>query len=655
MLHHYLCLGFNVCALVPRLWMNAGGVARGHGGGIGADLVTDRRLKLAQMMEARLATLAPEEASSGLPPLMEWALRPAMEWAGPNQPPAVLVTNSRLSEHALAAFHVPSQQDACKQWLRAWVCPFHFVPVAGGGGAKVFQPSASFVTPQLPPNGVESQLHAMLLFRPPSAVSDMFDAAKLQMVGEQELPVVAAERYRLLHVLAEEIHNKCRERKDHMLFFHERKTAWDVLNKWVFHFVTRRARLSEARGPLGHPLVTSVPDAVIPSHLPSYNGEAGDGADHLATLLTEATPRGYSLSQSDARRIAADLVSLSASKANRAAQTASDESSKWRARVQRGRVQLSDATLGVELVPWCDGWAEVHGASDTEEIVLRWSRDKEDGGRGRGERSSGDGAAASGNGGGEMHEVRLWRKHYETLKAAYLRLGHPPQLLLTRMLVMAARYESLSEDKSAYQAALPRKMQRALRRVLGVQHECYASPLNRYHGFGPRNFCSAFGDTDEFFGSQGPFQRFRPKSGSFQANPPFDHASVDACFGHIGVLCERATGPISFVVIVPEMGGHLPWMQAIRPYLVRCGFAPKGQHKYLMGLQHRRTGDGEGERYWEPDKPSRIYFIQNEQGRQAWPVTESVEAYLVGCFNVRDGEEDDEEEDDDAFAAETEV
>ena len=662
-LRHYLGLGFNARLLVPRLWMNAGGVGGGHGGGGGAEQVAARRVWLVEKMEDGFAVLAPEAASSpssGLPPLMEWAL----------QERAVLVTNSKLSEAALASYHLPDQHEACRQWLRQWVCPFRFVPVVVGGG-KAFQPSPHFVTPALPPEGVESQLHAMLLFRPPSAVSELFDAAKLQMVGEQELPAVAAERYRLLHRLSEQIHARCAERSDRMLFFHERKTAWDVLNKWVFHFVTRRARLSEARGPLGSPLVTI--DAVIPSTLPSYNGEAGDGTDHLAELLMEPTPRGYSLDQSDARRTAAELAYTSEAMAKQVKQTAHDEDVKWRARVKRGRIQASDAALGVELEPLRDGrggtfvgnghdhhhhhLGAAHAAHETEEVVLRWSRDREESGRGgaRGERISGDGSAASGNGGGDPLEVRLWRKHFETLSAAYTRLGHPPQLLLTRMLVMAARYESLSEDKSAYQAALPRKMQRALRRVLCVRHECYASPLNRYHGFGARSFCSAFGDTDAFFGSQGPFQSFRPKCGSFQANPPFDHASVSECFGHIAVLCEQAAGPISFVVIVPEMGGHLPWMQAIRPFLVRCAFVPKGQHKYLMGLQHRRTGEGDGERFWEPDKPSRIYFLQNVEGRKAWPVTDSVEAHLVACFDVRDDEEDDEEDDDDTFPAEAEV
>ena len=39
-----------------------------------------------------------------------------------------------------------------------------------------------------------------------------------------------------------------------------------------------------------------------------------------------------------------------------------------------------------------------------------------------------------------------------------------------------------------------------------MEHECYASPLNRYFS----SYCSAFADTDAFFGSAGPLHHFQP-------------------------------------------------------------------------------------------------------------------------------------------------
>jgi len=92
--------------------------------------------------------------------------------------------------------------------------------------------------------------------------------------------------------------------------------------------------------------------------------------------------------------------------------------------------------------------------------------------------------------------------------------------------------------------------ERAAVRVSRVDR-CYASPLNRFCA----SFCSAFHDTDRFFGAAGSFGAggFSPTCGSFEANPPFDHASVCRCFTHIGRLLAAATGPMSFVVVIPVM------------------------------------------------------------------------------------------------------
>ena len=52
-----------------------------------------------------------------------------------------------------------------------------------------------------------------------------------------------------------------------------------------------------------------------------------------------------------------------------------------------------------------------------------------------------------------------------------------------------------------------------------------------------------------------------------------------------------------------------------------------------MGLQHRRTGAGAGDKYWWPEKGSQLYFYQNEEGASHWPVTEPVVNELIADFN----------------------
>lgn len=49
------------------------------------------------------------------------------------------------------------------------------------------------------------------------------------------------------------------------------------------------------------------------------------------------------------------------------------------------------------------------------------------------------------------------------------------------------------------QSALPVSVFECLNRHFGVTFECFASPLNSYF----RQYCSAFSDTDSYFGSRG--------------------------------------------------------------------------------------------------------------------------------------------------------
>jgi len=124
--------------------------------------------------------------------------------------------------------------------------------------------------------------------------------------------------------------------------------------------------------------------------------------------------------------------------------------------------------------------------------------------------------------GGNVESCELWRAHFDALSHSYIKAGHASDHLLTRIFVMVLRYETLTEVKSAYQAALPKRMLQTLQDCFGVRCECFASPLNRYCDV----FCSLFPDTDYFFGSRGSFFDFRPKMGSFEVNPPFDQMSV---------------------------------------------------------------------------------------------------------------------------------
>ena len=60
-------------------------------------------------------------------------------------------------------------------------------------------------------------------------------------------------------------------------------------------------------------------------------------------------------------------------------------------------------------------------------------------------------------------------------------------------------FGSLENEGCDLQSALPLSIFECIHRVFGVTFECFASPLNSYF----RQYCSAFPDTDGYFGSRG--------------------------------------------------------------------------------------------------------------------------------------------------------
>ena len=90
---------------------------------------------------------------------------------------------------------------------------------------------------------------------------------------------------------------------------------------------------------------------------------------------------------------------------------------------------------------------------------------------------------------------------------------------------------------------------------------------------------------------------------------------------------------MSFVIVIPMMdfsqGLQRHW-RCVERYFRRQAVAAPGSHSYMMGLQHRRTGDS---LYWQPEKASVMYFLQNDDGAQLWPVTDAVVSELIAEFN----------------------
>lgn len=174
------------------------------------------------------------------------------------------------------------------------------------------------------------------------------------------------------------------------------------------------------------------------------------------------------------------------------------------------------------------------------------------------------------------------------------------------------------------QAALHGECFDVLRDDFGVRMECFASPMNcRFP-----QFCSAFLDTDRRFGSLGSFFQFRPKWGSYEANPPFDQDFIKRMVEHMEELLDASKRPLSFVVVFPHWPEKVCWKRVRTSRFNRCHHViDKFSHGYFEGSQHNRSN-----RYRTANFDSSCFFLQNAAGAEKWPVTEEKLLRLSQAF-----------------------
>jgi len=201
------------------------------------------------------------------------------------------------------------------------------------------------------------------------------------------------------------------------------------------------------------------------------------------------------------------------------------------------------------------------------------------------------------------------------------------------------RYESL--QGGGFQAAIPGAVFEVLRRRFGVFCECFASPLNARYS----RFCSAFLDTDGFFGSVGSFFKFRPKSGAFEANPPFVPEVIEKMHKHIAELLGDAEShgrSLTFVVIIPEWKQDEGWQKLkASPFLRAFMHVAQADHMYFEGKQHLRR-----KKHRVASFDTSIFVLQTAAAAAALPCDAAVEAELLRAFAYEGGDDDDAGDDD---------
>ncbi|XP_026547768.1 phosphorylated CTD-interacting factor 1 [Notechis scutatus] len=189
---------------------------------------------------------------------------------------------------------------------------------------------------------------------------------------------------------------------------------------------------------------------------------------------------------------------------------------------------------------------------------------------------------------------------------------------LPRVWCLLRRYQMMFGvglyEGTGLQGALPVHVFEGLHKLFGVSFECFASPLNCYF----KQYCSAFPDTDGYFGSRGPCLDFFPISGSFQANPPFCEELMDAMVTHFEKLLEASGEPLSFIVFIPEWRDPPPTAltrMEQSPFKRHQLVLPAFDHEYRSGSQHLCKKE---EMYYKAVHNTTVLFLQNNAGFSKW-------------------------------------
>ncbi|XP_021342973.1 phosphorylated CTD-interacting factor 1-like [Mizuhopecten yessoensis] len=229
--------------------------------------------------------------------------------------------------------------------------------------------------------------------------------------------------------------------------------------------------------------------------------------------------------------------------------------------------------------------------------------------------------------------LRINSSHFHKLEQLYrLNCRDDPRFdqFLARVWCLLRRYQTLfgihASEGFGLQGALPVPVFECLNRVFGVSFECFASPLNCYF----RQYCSAFEDTDSYFGSRGSILKFHPVSGSFEANPPFCEELMEAMVDHFEGLLGDTQEPLSFIVFIPE------WRDPPTEALMRLESSrfkrkqvifPPYEHEYRSGFQHFCP---KTEMSSKSLHGTMVVFLQNNAGFAKWgPTPERVKELLL--------------------------
>ncbi|CUG93059.1 phosphorylated CTD-interacting factor 1, putative [Bodo saltans] len=182
----------------------------------------------------------------------------------------------------------------------------------------------------------------------------------------------------------------------------------------------------------------------------------------------------------------------------------------------------------------------------------------------------------------------ILKSHF--FKLARLYIG-PAEELHARVFILCQRYFVLTgsaenpAQEGGWHGSVPPQVMKSLSSSTDFAFggECFASPFNA----SCTAYFSAFPDTDCYFGSVGSFFGGpKPTKGLFEANPPFEHATVMAMSHRMISLLNESKEPLAFLIV-------LPWADKGKPLsstnLFRAEVEASGYLSATTDLEGSRT------------------------------------------------------------------
>lgn len=207
---------------------------------------------------------------------------------------------------------------------------------------------------------------------------------------------------------------------------------------------------------------------------------------------------------------------------------------------------------------------------------------------------------------------------------------------MARVWCLLKRYNVFCANSPETQVSVPIPILESLHKNFGVTFECFASPLNCYF----RQYCSAFADTDAFFGSRGSILDLNAVSGSFLVNPPiYCNALIEAALNHIERLLSESSDPLSFVIFLAD--GETSFINKLdnSTFKRRQVMIPAYEHYYRHGFQYSVPKSDVNVR---SPTCTLVAWLQNNAGFQKWNPTEERVDSLLEAF--RPGRDRDRQE-----------